>query len=411
MPSFAFLLVKRLRVLFLQVTLLVALLAAEVMFANKFGQFGLLLRTFGWTTCAYGGWVLVYAAYCGWFAWRKRTPEPEDVPEIDKLTGLMNRKGIISELAKPVYARFEGGRRTRLIHVEIRSLERVNLEFGWAVGNGILEESAAALKSQVPSDWKIGRVGGREFVVIAPMAEAAEVAQVCETIEHALAQDSAAGGLTVLARPAPYEFDGGTLQQALTQARSFPGTGTEAVGDTGEEVSGPHHLPEVTLGAFAANLWDSLPAARQVEFLRWQKEPDRDFINLMLDDVTRILDIRSEHGDIDFVTLPPSLANWDQKQRAATETFGRKLAERRGIPFRKVLRGVAHGDGSAGDLEPRLDVVLNPGTGVLLVQDQLFSPELVKRCIATLSLARAHVVALVWTTKPSTAIEPGTEHS
>ena len=314
---------------------------------------------------------------------------------------------MIRELSNPGYDRTSDGRSTRLLEVNLLELERINVEHGQLVGDAVVREMGVVMQANLPPGWKIGRLRGCRFLVIAPMASAEEVEEATSNITEAvgnftldLGAQGRADGLRALVDNVPYVPGGGSVRQALARGGGFGAPGMGAIAEGGEGGARFYHMLEITLGAFAAHRLDDLPKEHQIEFELWRQDPGKDFVNRMVMDLANLLELRADRGGLDFVTVPPFPAQADQKRRMAAERLGQQLAAQLGIPFRRVLAPAVGGFGTVHHVEPKLDAMVKPGSGALLVQDFVTSPDLMRRCVRTLSTAGCHVLAVVWAFRP-----------
>ena len=396
-------LARQARALLLMITLLVALLNAQVVFTARLEQASRSLRVYGWMICLYSFFVLVCTVSWTLSASRSRRRHELDRATRDPLTGLLNWNGLIIELGNPVYEKASGERSTRLLELSLLEVQRINVEHGHVVGDAVVREIGGLLESSVPLGWKIGRLQGCSFLAIAPMATPAEVDEASLNLKRLVADFSLdlsgqgkADGLRAVVASVPYVPGGSSVREALTHAT---GLGQPTVGQIVEEgPGGPalYHMPAITLGAFAAHRLDDLPKEDQVQFELWRQNPTKDFLSRMVMDFANLLDVRSQTGGLDFVTVPPFPAQADRKGRLAAETLGQQLAVHLGIPFRRVLKPSVGGFGTVHHVEPKLDAMIEAGSGVLLVQDFVSSPDLMRRCVKTLYAAHCHVLAIVW---------------
>jgi diguanylate cyclase (GGDEF)-like protein len=86
----------------------------------------------------------------------------------DELTGLHNRRALMSALDDLVGVAVRTGRPLSLIMIDVDHFKSVNDEFGHAVGDALLAETARVLAGQVRSDDVLARFGGEEFVLLMP---------------------------------------------------------------------------------------------------------------------------------------------------------------------------------------------------------------------------------------------------
>lgn len=91
--------------------------------------------------------------------------------ELDVLTGLPNRRGterhVVAALADP-----RSARPLSLAVVDLDHFKQVNDTLGHAAGDELLRRAAGAWTSLVPPGAVLGRWGGDEFVLLAPLAPA-----------------------------------------------------------------------------------------------------------------------------------------------------------------------------------------------------------------------------------------------
>ena len=438
------------RRMFLAMLLLVALLSAHVNFTNKLFTPGLTFRIYNYAITAYSIGVVFYACYWWWLDKRGRRarelkanraaaaavsailradkgapppkvmpaesttaaepPKPSDarradsgLDTTDELTGLLNWKGIVLELTKRQYSVVSGGKRARLLHIHVLNLSRINYEYGRTTGDMALKSLASTMKVKTPVGWAIGRLVGAEFLLIAASVTPEEINEVGFAIKNALeemtievAGQRKVGDLRVNLTPVPYFPGWGSFQEALTLMHAAAVWERTAQRGFAEGSVIPHHVPQITLGAFAAHRWETLDVDRQRDYTAWRAAPAKPFVDNMAKDISMLLDLRAEKGDIAFVTIPPSSASAEH-EAAAVQALGQRLAKELQIPFRKVLKAVVSGGGVDEQyVEPEIDTKLERGATIVLVCDMVGKGTLMRRCVRELSSAGCHVVPLAW---------------
>jgi diguanylate cyclase (GGDEF)-like protein/PAS domain S-box-containing protein len=106
----------------------------------------------------------------------------------DQLTGLYNRAYFEEELY-----RLQDGRRypVSIIAVDVNGLKLVNDTFGHAMGDSLLRAAAQALKQALRQSDTLARVGGDEFALALPNADAGVAEAVLLRIRQAVAAHNA----------------------------------------------------------------------------------------------------------------------------------------------------------------------------------------------------------------------------
>jgi two-component system cell cycle response regulator len=101
-------------------------------------------------------------------ALRARLDQSLELAIIDQLTGLYNRRFLMTQLAPLVQRAQCGGEPVAVMTLDIDHFKRCNDTYGHDVGDAVLQEFSARLATNVrPSDFAC-RLGGEEFVVIMP---------------------------------------------------------------------------------------------------------------------------------------------------------------------------------------------------------------------------------------------------
>jgi diguanylate cyclase (GGDEF)-like protein len=84
----------------------------------------------------------------------------------DELTGVLNRRGLVNELARAISAAARGGPRGVLIVCDLDGFKAINDCHGHRAGNELLRQVAATLRRRVRENDVVGRLGGDEFALL-----------------------------------------------------------------------------------------------------------------------------------------------------------------------------------------------------------------------------------------------------
>lgn len=86
----------------------------------------------------------------------------------DALTGLANRARFNERLASAIESSASRGQGFGLLYLDVNELKTINDRFGHFVGDELLRQLGARLKTGVRADDTVARLGGDEFAVILP---------------------------------------------------------------------------------------------------------------------------------------------------------------------------------------------------------------------------------------------------
>lgn len=122
---------------------------------------------------------------------------------IDVTTDTFNKNYLIQTLeAEFVHCRTYG-RPLSVIYYDLDHFKRVNDDHGHGCGDFVLRETCRLAKSCVRKDDIVGRLGGEEFVVVLPNADAAAGVELAERIRGAVETHA-------------FAFDGKSLRQTVS---------------------------------------------------------------------------------------------------------------------------------------------------------------------------------------------------
>ncbi|MEU7573213.1 EAL domain-containing protein [Micromonospora sp. NPDC049240] len=128
--------------------------------------------------------------------------EREQLADVDPLTGLPNRKALLSEVVEQVHlhaeraARGEPDAHVALLLLDLDRFKNVNDALGHAVGDRLLVEVSARLIDVVGEHEMVARLGGDEFAIVVPgLAGVEEARERADRVVAALAEPVPLDGL------------------------------------------------------------------------------------------------------------------------------------------------------------------------------------------------------------------------
>ncbi|EYR64299.1 diguanylate cyclase [Actinotalea ferrariae CF5-4] len=110
-----------------------------------------------------------------------------DLAYVDELTGLANRRRVLEELTFQA-TRVAEGQAVSVVYFDLDRFKAVNDARGHATGDAVLRAVAAAATTVVRQGDVLGRLGGEEFVVVAPGTDRDQAVQLAERLREALPQ-------------------------------------------------------------------------------------------------------------------------------------------------------------------------------------------------------------------------------
>jgi diguanylate cyclase (GGDEF)-like protein len=122
--------------------------------------------------------------------WRKREADVLALSLTDVLTGVHNRRSILSLLEAELARAQRQGTPLAVALLDLDHFKRINDGFGHPMGDRVLQEAARALKQCMRQCDAIGRFGGEEFLLLLPGTDregAALLAERCRATLAALA--------------------------------------------------------------------------------------------------------------------------------------------------------------------------------------------------------------------------------
>ncbi|HEY6878837.1 MAG TPA: GGDEF domain-containing protein [Polyangiales bacterium] len=114
-----------------------------------------------------------------------------ELSQLDELTGLYNRRHLLSELHRQL-DRVARGASCGVLMIDLDGFKRVNDQLGHDAGDQLLRDIAGALTVETRAVDLVARYGGDEFVVVLPDLERDVALPVAERVVAAVAQVGAA---------------------------------------------------------------------------------------------------------------------------------------------------------------------------------------------------------------------------
>lgn len=120
---------------------------------------------------------------------RERVDRGLELSVIDQLTGLYNRRYMMSQLQQLMQRSVMGGKPVSVMMADIDHFKSVNDTYGHDVGDEVLQEIARRLKENVRPIDIVCRPGGEEFLVIMPETPGDLACAAAERIRRAVAAE------------------------------------------------------------------------------------------------------------------------------------------------------------------------------------------------------------------------------
>lgn len=119
---------------------------------------------------------------------RKRMEQQlADMASRDPLTGLLNRRAILSHLERLHDDRRQQRQPLCLLMCDVDHFKSINDRHGHAVGDEVLTQVAQLLRQHLRDGDRVGRIGGEEFLVVLDSTEPERLSQVGERLRQVVA--------------------------------------------------------------------------------------------------------------------------------------------------------------------------------------------------------------------------------
>lgn len=173
--------------------LVLSLLSAsgELPYAPTVNQF---VRSDGSVSLFWAGSYIFYSvphlvflfglAYLVLRRWREREEEVRIMSRTDPLTGLFNRRSIITQLKREQDRSVQQGLPMAVVMLDLDHFKQINDTWGHEAGDYVLIAAADVLQKTVRQNDRVGRYGGEEFLLVLPGADGEGARRLAERCRH-----------------------------------------------------------------------------------------------------------------------------------------------------------------------------------------------------------------------------------
>jgi two-component system, cell cycle response regulator len=134
----------------------------------------------------------------------------------DALTGLLNRRAILTQLAGMVSGARRHGHPLSIGILDLDAFKAINDEHGHHVGDDVLVAAVRAMRAHLRAEDQLGRLGGEEFLMLLPDTASAAARSVAEKLRTEVAAAPAPVAVTVSVGVATWAQE--TPEQLLRRA-------------------------------------------------------------------------------------------------------------------------------------------------------------------------------------------------
>jgi len=119
-----------------------------------------------------------------------------DLAHNDPLTGLPNRRSVMTRVPQMVALAERQGSRLAVLFIDLDGFKRVNDSHGHKMGDQLLQQVARRLSEEVRQSDLVGRIGGDEFLLlITDCQDQASIGAIAQKIIHKLSEPYTADGI------------------------------------------------------------------------------------------------------------------------------------------------------------------------------------------------------------------------
>jgi len=141
---------------------------------------------------------------------------------VDRLTDILNRRGIEPQIAREISRAVRHGTPLSLLILDVDHFKKINDQYGHSVGDLVLRSAAQVIAKTVRATDLVGRWGGEEFLVLLPHTDLQHARLAAERIRKAIEGTPLCEGQSVTISGGIAEFGisdtgGGLLERADKQ--------------------------------------------------------------------------------------------------------------------------------------------------------------------------------------------------
>lgn len=116
---------------------------------------------------------------------------------VDALTGLPNRRALLTELSREIARASRSGKPIVVSFIDLDEFKRINDQHGHAAGDLFLTEVGRRLEAGLRAGDFVGRYGGDEFIVISPNADIDAASHIEKRLNKLLIGEYQIGNISI----------------------------------------------------------------------------------------------------------------------------------------------------------------------------------------------------------------------
>ncbi|MBX3696952.1 MAG: GGDEF domain-containing protein [Dokdonella sp.] len=150
---------------------------------------------------AFVGSSVVVSLFAFAFAWRTdlQRQQLENLATLDPLTGAGNRRAMAAQIDVAIAASARSRRPLGLITFDLDHFKQVNDRFGHEAGDHVLVQVASVVRRITRRNDRLFRLGGEEFALLIPDADASALREIAEKVRESLMREIQCGQTPITA--------------------------------------------------------------------------------------------------------------------------------------------------------------------------------------------------------------------